>query len=31
LKAGDGAALENFEALEIQSRADAQFLLFDLK
>jgi redox-sensitive bicupin YhaK (pirin superfamily) len=31
LKPGDGAALENFEALEIQSHADAQFLLFDLK
>ncbi len=31
LKAGDGAALENFDTLEIQSHADAQFLLFDLK
>src|SRR5882672_5140755 len=26
LKAGDGAAFENFETLEIESRADAQFL-----
>ena len=31
LKPGDGAAFENFAALKIQSRADAQFLLFDLK
>jgi redox-sensitive bicupin YhaK (pirin superfamily) len=31
LKPGDGAAFENFEALEIQSHAAAQFLLFDLK
>jgi len=31
LKAGDGAAFENFDTLEIQSHADAQFLLFDLK
>jgi quercetin 2,3-dioxygenase len=30
LKPGDGAAFENFETLEIQSHADAQFLLFDL-
>jgi hypothetical protein len=30
LTAGDGAAFENFEALEIQSHADTQFLLFDL-
>jgi len=31
LKAGDGAAIENAESLEIQSREGAQFLLFDLK
>jgi len=31
LEAGDGAALERAEALEIQSHADTQFLLFDLK
>lgn len=31
LSAGDGAAFENLDALEIQSRANAQFLLFDLK
>ena len=31
LKSGDGAAIENVDALEIQSNADAQFLLFDLK
>jgi redox-sensitive bicupin YhaK (pirin superfamily) len=31
LKAGDGAAFENFSELEIKSRSDAQFLLFDLK
>jgi redox-sensitive bicupin YhaK (pirin superfamily) len=31
LGSGDGAALENFDALEIQGHADAQFLLFDLK
>lgn len=31
LKAGDGASIENAEALEIQSREGAQFLLFDLK
>src|SRR5688572_13086130 len=31
LKAGDGASFENFDVLEIQGRADAQFLLFDLK
>jgi redox-sensitive bicupin YhaK (pirin superfamily) len=31
LKSGDGAAVENAEALEIQSREGAQFLLFDLK
>ena len=31
LKTGDGAAIENAEALEIQSREGAQFLLFDLK
>ena len=31
LKNGDGAAIENAEALEIQSREGAQFLLFDLK
>jgi redox-sensitive bicupin YhaK (pirin superfamily) len=30
LKPGDGAAFENFDALEIRSHADAQFLLFDL-
>jgi quercetin 2,3-dioxygenase len=30
-KSGDGAAFENFEALEISATADAQFLLFDLK
>ena len=31
LKSGDGAAIENAESLEIQSREGAQFLLFDLK
>ena len=31
LKSGDGAAVENSEALELQSRTGAQFLLFDLK
>jgi redox-sensitive bicupin YhaK (pirin superfamily) len=31
LQAGDGAAVENAETLEIRSRASAQFLLFDLK
>jgi quercetin 2,3-dioxygenase len=31
LKAGDGASFENFETLTIEARADAQFLLFDLK
>ena len=31
LKPGDGAAIENASALEIQSRGGAQFLLFDLK
>jgi len=31
LKAGDGAAIENAESLEIQSREGAQFVLFDLK
>jgi len=31
LKAGDGAAIENLDAVEIQSREGAQFLLFDLK
>jgi redox-sensitive bicupin YhaK (pirin superfamily) len=31
LVAGDGAAIENAEALEIQTPAGAQFLLFDLK
>ena len=31
LKAGDGAAIENADALEIQSREGAQFLLFDVK
>ena len=31
LKTGDGAAIENAESLEIQSREGAQFLLFDLK
>jgi redox-sensitive bicupin YhaK (pirin superfamily) len=31
LQAGDGAAIENASALEIQSREGAQFLLFDLK
>lgn len=30
LKEGDGAAIENSAALEIQSRGGAQFLLFDL-
>lgn len=30
LKAGDGLAIENSAALEIQSRGGAQFLLFDL-
>jgi hypothetical protein len=31
LKAGDGGAIENVEALEMKSREGAQFLLFDLK
>jgi hypothetical protein len=31
LKAGDGLAIENVEALEFKSRHGAQFLLFDLK
>ena len=31
LKAGDGAAIENVESLEIKSREGAEFLLFDLK
>ncbi len=31
LKPGDGAAIENADALEIQSREGAQFLLFDVK
>ncbi|MGI8604422.1 MAG: pirin family protein [Verrucomicrobiales bacterium] len=31
LESGDGAAIENADALEIQSGAGAQFLLFDLK
>jgi hypothetical protein len=31
LKAGDGVAVENAEALELKSREGAQFLLFDLK
>jgi redox-sensitive bicupin YhaK (pirin superfamily) len=31
LKTGDGAAIENANELEIQSRSDAHFLLFDLK
>jgi hypothetical protein len=31
LKTGDGVAIENAEALELKSRAGAQFLLFDLK
>jgi len=31
LESGDGAAIENFDALEIQSKAETQFLLFDLK
>ena len=31
LKAGDGAAIENAEGLEVRSRDGAQFLLFDLK
>ena len=31
LKTGDGAAIENAETLELQSRDGAQFLLFDLK
>ena len=31
LKTGDGAAIENASALEIQGHADAEFLLFDLK
>ncbi len=31
LRSGDGAAIENADTLEIQSREGAQFLLFDLK
>lgn len=31
LETGDGAAIENVEALELKSREGAQFLLFDLK
>jgi quercetin 2,3-dioxygenase len=31
LGAGDGAAIEEADAIEIQARSDAQFLLFDLK
>jgi redox-sensitive bicupin YhaK (pirin superfamily) len=31
LKAGDGAAIENVETLELNSRQGAQFLLFDLR
>jgi redox-sensitive bicupin YhaK (pirin superfamily) len=31
LKSGDGAAIESADTLEIESRAGAQFLLFDLK
>ena len=31
LESGDGAAIENADAVEIQSRSGAQFLLFDLK
>jgi quercetin 2,3-dioxygenase len=31
LRAGDGASIENANELEIQSRSDAHFLLFDLK
>jgi redox-sensitive bicupin YhaK (pirin superfamily) len=31
LRPGDGAAIENADALEIVSGADSQFLLFDLK
>lgn len=31
LKTGDGVAIENAPALELQSREGAQFLLFDLK
>jgi redox-sensitive bicupin YhaK (pirin superfamily) len=31
LETGDGAAIENADAAEIQSRSGAQFLLFDLK
>ena len=31
LTTGDGAAIENANALEIQGRADAEFLLFDLQ
>jgi len=31
LATGDGAAIENANELEVQSRAGAQFLLFDLK
>ena len=31
LEPGDGAAIENADAVEIQSRSGAQFLLFDLK
>ena len=31
LKTGDGAAIENASALEIQGHADAEFLLFDLQ
>jgi len=31
LSAGDGAAIEDADAIEIASRSDAEFLLFDLK
>jgi redox-sensitive bicupin YhaK (pirin superfamily) len=31
LSAGDGAAIEDADAIEIAGRADAEFLLFDLK
>ena len=31
LESGDGAAIENADALELESRAGAQFLLFDLQ
>ena len=31
LEPGDGAAIENADAIEIASRTGAEFLLFDLK